>query len=80
MKPISKGFKMRKMLRPTIQIIDLLEGLRDFELKKSEIKSCRNSSNLKLFKAKVSYLMILSKEISKICAVLGAVGILFQPS
>ena len=55
-----------------IQIFDL-DGLRCFE----SSKSCGNSPNLKLFKAKFLYLSILIKEISKILTAQGAVGIFF---
>ena len=70
---------MRNTLRLKIRIFGL-EGLRCFESKTFLIKSCRNSPNLKLFKAKFFYLSILIKEISKILTALGAVGIFFQPS
>ena len=60
---------MRNTLRPKIRIFDL-EGLRDFESKKAEV--------VELLKQKVFYLMIQSKEISKILTALGAVGIFFS--
>ena len=70
---------MGKTLEPKIRIFDL-DGLRCFESKNFSSKSCRNSPNLKLLKAKFFYLSILIKEISKILTALGAVGIFFQPS
>ena len=69
----SNGIQMRNRLRLKIRIFDL-EGLRCFESKKNLSKSCRKSPNLKLFKAKLFYLSILIREISKILTTQGAVG------